>query len=363
MKVSSLYFVALLVALCGCCCTTAVDKSIQLLGTVPLTSCFSEGLAISNGTLYQSCGGHYDSKVRALDLQTGVVLRSMNLPVSHFGEGLTVVGENLFVITWTTHTLLVFRAADLALVEIKQFSTSTGEGWGLTHDGQHLIMSDGSDTITFFRFPQVSTHHEQDELVKVRSLRVYHPDEQIVVARINELEYVDGFIYANMWRSDTMCKLNHSHINLLASYSIFPPPFTFHCKIVKFRADTGEITQTFNLSVFASESARMSTYLAATEFRPQDVGPNGIAFYEADNTFVLAGKLWPHYYVTHLQHPSTEETPRRDAAPSHKMFGLLVLVCLFLLWLLAMFHGLCHNCFFAGTSYADRDFPYEPVQP
>lgn len=132
---------------------------------------------------------------------------------------------------------------------------------------------------------------------------------------------------------------------------------------MKFRADTGEITQTFNLSALASESARMSTYLAATEFRPQDVGPNGIAYNDADNTFVLAGKLWPHYYVTHLQKPSTEETPRRDAAPSHKMFGLLVLVCLFLLWLLAMFHGLCHNCFFAGTSYADRDFPYEPVQP
>eukprot|EP01032_Pedospumella_encystans_P022837 gene22837-25866_t len=170
-------------------------------------------------------------------------------------------------------------------------------------------MSDGSDTITFFQFPSVDTYHVRDELVKVRSLRVFHPDKRIVVVRINELEYVDGFIYANMWRSDTM---------------------------LKFRADTGEVTQTFNLSAF---------------------------YNEADNTFVLAGKLWPHCYVTHLQQPSTEETQRRDAAPSHKMFGLLVLVCLFLLWLLAMFHGLCHNCFFAGTSYADRDFPYEPVQP
>jgi len=108
-----------------------------------------------------------------------------------------------------------------------------------------------------------------------------------------------------------------------------------------------------------------STYLAATEFRPEDVGPNGVAYNEPDNTFVLAGKLWPHYYVTHLeqQQPSTGETQPRNSAPSHKMFGLLVLVCLFLLWLLAMFHGLCHNCFFAGTTYADRTFPYEPVQP
>ncbi len=137
---------------------------------------------------------------------------------------------------------------------------------------------------------------------------------------------------------------------------------------MKFRADTGEITQTFNLSTLARESARMSsTYLAATEFRPEDVGPNGVAYNEADNTFVLAGKLWPHYYVTHLeqqQQPSTTgETRQGDSAPSHKMFALLALVCLFLLWLLAMFHGLCHNCFLTGTSYADRNFPYESVQP
>lgn len=235
MNVSYFYFVLHLAALCRCFCA-AVDKNIKLLRTVPLTSCFSEGLAISNGTLYQSCGGHYDSKVRILDIQTGDVLRSKALPASHFGEGLTVVREYLFVITWTTHTLFVFRAADLAIVGTKKFNTSTGEGWGLTNDGQHLIMSDGSDTITFFQFPSVQTQLVHDELVKVRSMRVFHPDMRRVVTRINELEYIDGFIYANMWRSDTMCKsvatvLSTSVRSLIHSSHSTLSPSRSHSKI------------------------------------------------------------------------------------------------------------------------------------
>jgi len=180
------------------------------------SSCFSEGLAISGDILYQSCGGHGKSFIRALNLNTGDVLLSKVLPTSHFGEGLTVVGDYLFVITWKTQTMLIVKASDLSDAGQKTFASSNGEGWGLTSDGQHLILSDGSARVTFFEIPSPESFNTVDELVKVRHVDAHDPRTMHKVQRINELEFVDGEIFANVWMTDTIGEAN-ARIQFLVS--------------------------------------------------------------------------------------------------------------------------------------------------
>ena len=166
------------------------------------TSAFTEGLVYTGGTLYESTGLYGSSTLRQVDLKTGSVLRSVSVAPQYFAEGMTLFQGKIFQLTWQSQTALVYDHATLAT--IGQFFYS-GEGWGLTHDDQQLIMSDGTNQI---RFVDPATFRT------TRTISVY--DEQgAPLTNINELEYVNGEIYANVWLTNWVIRIDPASGRLL----------------------------------------------------------------------------------------------------------------------------------------------------
>ena len=199
------------------------------------------------------------------------------LDKEYFGEGLTAHGGFLYTVTWVKRTMFIFNATTLELVGRKRYSTRTGEGWGLTTDGTHLIIGDGTHILTYFAIPPRHSHHKRDdkELVKVKELAVRDARTHQPISGINELEYVSnehsnkdddgGSIYANLWLQDTIVKIN---------------------------ADTGLVAYRFDVSALHARSVAPNASI--------DACANGIAYNSSDGTFILTGKWWPRYYVAHL---------------------------------------------------------------
>lgn len=156
---------------------------------------FTEGLVIDAGRLYESTGSFTEpSSVREVDLQSGTILQRVDLPGEYFGEGLTVVGDRLFQLTWKSQKGFVYDRRTLR--QLAEF-TYTGEGWGLTQDGMSLIMSNGSDEL---RFLDPSTFQV------TRSVRVRDGDRR--VTGLNELEFVGGEVYANVFPGDEILRID-----------------------------------------------------------------------------------------------------------------------------------------------------------
>jgi glutaminyl-peptide cyclotransferase len=155
---------------------------------------FSQGLVIHEGVLYEGTGQYGASSLREVELETGRVIRQFNLDRQFFGEGITLMGDSIYQLTWRARQAFVF---DRETLEYRRTLRYRGEGWGLTHDGTHLIMSDGTSTLRFFD-PQ--TFNE------VR--RVSVRDGRRRIDQLNELEYVDGEIYANIWKSDFIARIS-----------------------------------------------------------------------------------------------------------------------------------------------------------
>jgi glutamine cyclotransferase len=155
---------------------------------------FTEGLVFNNGVLYESTGNYGASSLRQVNLETGEVQKEVSLPSQDFGEGLTVVNDSIVQLTWQSNIGFIYDKATLGV--LGNFSYST-EGWGLTFDGNQLIMSDGSsnlyfiDPTTFQKTGQVSVH-----------------DGNTSVTEINELEYVHGDVYANIWLQQKIAIIN-----------------------------------------------------------------------------------------------------------------------------------------------------------
>ena len=101
------------------------------------------------------------------------------------------------MLTWKESTLLIYDKNTLELVGLKNYRTHTGEGWGITYDGTNLIVSDGSNFLMTYRMPSDPTTSE--ELVQLRKVRVVDPETDADIRHVNELEYVDGYVYANLW--------------------------------------------------------------------------------------------------------------------------------------------------------------------
>lgn len=203
---------------------------------------YTQGLLWHEGSLYESAGHYGRSSLREVDPATGVVKRRLNLPPEYFAEGLARVGEHLILLTWQEGTALVYRLSDFGKVKELGY---TGEGWGLCYDGRRLVMSDGSDRLTF-RDPETFA-----SLGQVRVTRAGQPAE-----RLNELECVDGQIWANVWMND---------------------------EILRIDPGTGEVTAV----VDASGLLTPQEYAAGAEVL------NGIAWLPDSKTFLLTGKLWP----------------------------------------------------------------------
>lgn len=222
---------------------------------------FTQGLQLdAEGRLFESTGLYGRSTLREVDPLSGAVLRAVALPDSQFGEGLALVGDRLIQITWREGIANAWDAESFELVDTFEYD---GEGWGLCHDGERLIMSDGSDRLTF----------RDPETFQVEgSVRVVHAD--LGELRLNELECVDGLVWANLWLTDT---------------------------IVRIDPGSGALTGRLELGELRREVLADPTNAAAAE--APDV-LNGIAWDEEAGTFLLTGKLWPTLFEIGLLEPA-----------------------------------------------------------
>jgi glutamine cyclotransferase len=149
---------------------------------------FTQGLVYHDGRLYEGTGLRGQSTVRIVELETGVVTRIHHMPQEYFGEGITILGDRIIQVTWQSRVGLVYDRDSLEVLGTFEIST---EGWGLTHDGASLILSDGTSTLRFL---------DPETFRETRTVEVRDDDE--AVRLINELEYIDGMVYANIWQTD-----------------------------------------------------------------------------------------------------------------------------------------------------------------
>ena len=156
---------------------------------------FTQGLEFSDGQLYEGTGQYGQSSLRKVQLETGGVLKKAALPNDVFGEGITVWKDRIIQLTWQERVGFIF---DKDTFEIRGRFRYAGEGWGLTHDDKHIIMSDGSATLRFL---------DPETYRPVRSLRVVTPDGR-PIDRLNELEYINGEIFANIWNTSTIARIS-----------------------------------------------------------------------------------------------------------------------------------------------------------
>jgi len=158
------------------------------------SSAFTQGLAYSGGYFYEGTGLTGQSSLRQVRMETGEVLERVDLPPEFFGEGVAVVGNEIIQLTWQSHTGFRYRLRDFKL--LGKFSYR-GEGWGLATDGRDLFMSDGTPEIRVLR---PGTFRE------TRRIRVH--DGGNLVSELNELEFVEGEIYANVWHTDRIARIS-----------------------------------------------------------------------------------------------------------------------------------------------------------
>jgi glutamine cyclotransferase len=211
---------------------------------------FAQGLVFWNGVLLESTGLNGESTLRKVDLQTGKVLKQVEVPARYFAEGLAVLGSNIFQLTWQNEKGFVY---DLQSFQLQGEFTYTGEGWGLTTDGQWLIMSDGTHQI---RFIDPVTFAVQ------RTISVFHQGQP--VRGLNELEYVKGEIWANVWQTDFIVRVDPA---------------------------TGKILGIVNFTGLLSPQDRDAT---------TDV-MNGIAYDPAGDRLFVTGKRWPKLFEVRLK--------------------------------------------------------------
>lgn len=208
------------------------------------TAAFTQGLAIHAGRLYEGTGHYGASSIRRVDLASGRVEKQRALNQRYFGEGIAILGDRLYQLTWQNQVAVVY---DLETFDVLKTLPYSGEGWGLTHDGTHLIASDGSATIKFF-------DPDTFDVVKMLDVR----DGERLVAQLNELEYVDGEIWSNIWHDD---------------------------RIARISPITGEVLGWIDLADLYPRSAR----------GPEAV-LNGIAFDADSERLFVTGKNWPQLF-------------------------------------------------------------------
>ena len=167
----------------------------NILATYPHdTSSFTEGLIWQNNVLYEGTGLEGKSKLLKTDLKNGKINQAVSLSPDIFGEGITILNDKIYQLTWQNHKVYVYDAKTLK--KINEL-TWEHEGWGLTHNGTDLIVSTGDSNLYFV----------DPETFKVRKI-VGVVDNNGPVGNVNELEYVDGFVYANIYLSDYIIKIN-----------------------------------------------------------------------------------------------------------------------------------------------------------
>jgi glutamine cyclotransferase len=213
---------------------------------------FTQGLVFADDLLYEGTGLRGQSSLRKVDLKTGNILLNRPLSAQFFGEGITIYGNHIIQLTWRARVGFVYDRQTFQLLDTFTYPT---EGWGITHDGRSFIMSDGTSTL-YLLDPQT--------FQEVGRLEVHTRDGP--VSRLNELEYVQGEIYANVWKTD---------------------------RIARISPETGEVVGWINLEGLLRPEDRN---------RRVDV-LNGIAYDVKNDRLFVTGKLWPKLFEIELVVP------------------------------------------------------------
>jgi len=224
----------------------AAKYGYQIVNIWPHDSnAFTQGLILSDGKLLESTGQEGFSSLRRVDLETGKVLKKVDVPVPYFAEGIALLNGKIYQLTWQHHVGFIYDAQSFE--RVGQFNY-TEEGWGLATDGTSLILSDGSNRL---RFLDPSDFHV------TRTIAVR--DGQTPIKELNELEFVQGEIYANVW-----------HDNRIATID----------------PQSGRVTAWIDLNGLMPEG----------ELPDPEAVLNGIAYDQANNRLYVTGKLWPKLF-------------------------------------------------------------------
>lgn len=259
LKINVIVFLALIVLLAGCGKekakeTRAEKDTLSISYTVRTqwphdTEAFIQGLVIHEGKLYESTGQE-KSWIGIVDVNTGKADKKVILDNAYFGEGITILNNKVYQLTWKSKVGFIYDLETFK--KLGEFTYET-EGWGLTHDSHNLIMSDGTDKLLFLdtvTFKPVKTLHVTDANGPVKML--------------NELEYVEGYIMANVWETN---------------------------QIVKIDPNTGKVVGRLDLTSLTRDAKMRNPHAEVL---------NGIAYHPVTKLFLVTGKNWPMIYVLHL---------------------------------------------------------------
>lgn len=227
-----------------------INYSYKVKQTWPhSTKAYTQGLEFSDGYLYEGTGEYGQSMLTKIKLSTNEIIQSINLPNDFFGEGITILNDKIYQITWKSSIGFVYRKENLQ--KLYDFNYPT-DGWGLTNNGKELIMSDGSETIYFL---------DTEYFSEVKRIEVY--DNQGLVNNLNELELIDTLVYANIYGTNN---------------------------IVAFDVNSGKVVKRINLTGLLNKS-NIKTRVDVL---------NGIAWNNEEKQLVVTGKWWPKLYEIEL---------------------------------------------------------------
>ncbi|WP_066799274.1 glutaminyl-peptide cyclotransferase [Sphingomonas soli] len=243
-----LTFALLPLAGCGAKNETPKVQSVEVVKTMPHDSlAFTQGLYFQDGALFEGTGEEGTSGIRKVVPDTGEVVAQNQLDNAYFGEGIVGWKDRIYQLTWKHQKGFIYNAKDLS--PVGEFAYN-GEGWGLTHDGKSVIMSDGSATLRFL---------DPDTLAQKSTLAV--TANGCPVSQLNELEWIDGEIWANIWRTDLIARIDPA-------------------------------------------SGKVKGFVDVTALGPptpsEDEVPNGIAYDAATKRIFVTGKMWPQLYQVKL---------------------------------------------------------------
>lgn len=209
------------------------------------STAFTQGLAYHDGFLYESTGLHKRSSLRKIRLDDGTVVKQVNLPNDTFGEGLAIIKDSILQLTWKSGRGFIY---DLSSFRLLGHFTYSSEGWGLTTNSEELFLSDGTDQIRILSFPGFR---------EKRRISVH--DGTVTISQLNELEFVDGEIFANIWHDDRIARISPQDGSVLGWIDL-------------------------------------AGLLSPRERRDQDAVLNGIAYDSAQKRLFVTGKLWPYIF-------------------------------------------------------------------
>lgn len=219
-------------------------------------SAFTEGLQYRDGFLFEGTGQYGESEVRKVELTTGKVLQSSKMEPRYFGEGITILNGKIYQLTYREGKGFVYNLETLK--QESSFTCPTQEGWGMTNNGTHLIFDDGGNVLYFL---------DPTNYTIVKRLEV--TDERGPVNNINELELINGFIYANQWQTELILKIDTTTGKVVA------------------RADLASLRQRAGIP---APNGRVKS--------PEVL--NGIAYDKEGNRIFVTGKNWPKLFEIRL---------------------------------------------------------------